>query len=92
MESVQSVPDLEQVVQQLDQLIAEMMSLRRRVAALSGVSFPPGHSVRELECFGMWADREDMRQRSSREWLEQLRAQRNTEVRPSRVWVQQQKH
>ena len=32
-------------------------------------------SVRETEYFGMWADREDMRGLSSREWLKSLRAQ-----------------
>ena len=35
-------------------------------------------SVRETEYFGMWADREDMRGLSSREWLKSLRAQQWT--------------
>ena len=30
-------------------------------------------SVREADYFGIWADREDLKDRSSREWLEDLR-------------------
>ena len=66
---------IEDVVQQIDQLIAEMTSLRGQVAALSSPPIHPGRSVREAEYFGMWADRKDMRGLSSREWLESLRAQ-----------------
>ncbi len=36
---------------------------------------PLERSVRDAEYFGMWADREDMRGLSSREWLERLRSQ-----------------
>ena len=35
----------------------------------------PRRSVQEAEYFGMWADRQDMRGLSSREWLENLRKQ-----------------
>jgi hypothetical protein len=33
-----------------------------------------GSSVRDSEFFGIWADREDMVGKSSREWLEHLRS------------------
>jgi hypothetical protein len=34
----------------------------------------PNRTIKDTEFFGMWADREDMAGRSSREWLENLRA------------------
>ena len=71
-------PQVEHIVQEIDRLIAEMTRLRREVAALSDAAVPPGHSVREGEYFGMWADRPDMQGRSSREWLQDLRAQQWT--------------
>ena len=67
-------PQVEHIVQEIDRLIAEMARLRREVAALSDSSAPPDRSVREGEYFGMWADRPDMQGRSSREWLQDLRA------------------
>jgi hypothetical protein len=32
-----------------------------------------GRSIRDAEFFGMWADRKDMADQSSRDWLENLR-------------------
>jgi hypothetical protein len=66
------------IVQEIDRLIAEMILLRDRVSALDEPPARQGRSVRESEYFGMWADREDMRGLSSREWLERLRAQQWT--------------
>jgi hypothetical protein len=45
------------VVQEIDRLIAEMTTLRRRVSALGSQPVRPDRSVREAEYFGMWADR-----------------------------------
>jgi hypothetical protein len=36
-------------------------------------------SVRETDYFGMWADHPDLENRSSREWLEELRQQQWTQ-------------
>jgi nicotinamidase-related amidase len=69
---------VEHIVQEIDRLIAEMAQLRMHVAALSDTPAPPDRSVREGEYFGMWADRPDMQGRSSREWLQDLRAQQWT--------------
>lgn len=66
---------VQHIVQEIDRLIAEMTVLRGRVSTLSSPSVRSDRSVRETEYFGMWADREDMRGLSSREWLESLRAQ-----------------
>ena len=66
---------IQQILQEIDRLIAEMAFLRSQVAALSNASASEGRSVRQAEYFGMWADREDMRGRSSRAWLENLRSQ-----------------
>ena len=74
----QSLPQVEQIVQELDRLIAEMARLRGQVAALGESSSSPGSSVREGEYFGMWADRPDMQGRSSRDWLQDLRARQWT--------------
>jgi len=71
-------PQVEHIVQEIDRLIAEMARLRREVAALSDASAPSDRSVREGEFFGMWADRPDMQGRSSREWLQDLRARQWT--------------
>jgi hypothetical protein len=71
-------PQVKHIVHEIDRLIGEMTRLRREVAALSDASVPPEHSVREGEYFGMWADRPDMQGWSSREWLEDLRAQQWT--------------
>ena len=66
---------IQQILQEIDRLIAEMAFLRSQVAALSNVSASESRSVRQSEYFGMWADREDMRGRASRAWLEDLRSQ-----------------
>ena len=66
---------IQQILQEIDRLIAEMAFLRSQVAALSSASVSETRSVRQAEYFGMWADREDMRGRSSRAWLEDLRSQ-----------------
>ncbi len=75
MNTFETSSQIQQIMQQLDRLIDEMTILRRQVAALSNVSMSAQPSVRQAEYFGMWADREDMRGRSSREWLEDLRSQ-----------------
>lgn len=69
---------IEQVVEEIDRLIAEMAALRNQLVHLSQAPTSPPHSVRDADYFGMWADREDMRGLSSREWLENLRARQWT--------------
>jgi len=66
---------IKNVVQEIDRLIVEMTVLRSQLTFLSRGSVNQTRSVRDAEYFGMWADREDMRGLSSREWLENLRAQ-----------------
>ena len=78
MKSLKSTTQIERIVHEMDRLIAEMGHLRNQVAALSSSPAQPGRSVREAEYFGMWADRQDMHGRSSREWLESLRARQWT--------------
>ena len=68
---------IEHIVQQIDRFIAEMTAFRSQLASLSA-SVRRVHSVRDTDYFGMWADREDMRGLSSREWLENLRARQWT--------------
>lgn len=77
MNSIAETNTMQRLISDLDHLIGEMLQIRRRVAALNN-----GHqteqtfsSVRDAEWFGMWADREDMQELSSREWLTQQRAQ-----------------
>ena len=68
---------IQDIVQEIDRLITEMMTLRNQVSALD----PPSQhdrSVQEAEYFGMWAERQDMHGLSSREWLKSLRAQQWT--------------
>ncbi len=63
-----------QVIQELDRLISEMSTLRVQISRLDLPSLP--RSIRNAECFGMWANREDLpASASSREWLEQWRKQ-----------------
>ena len=73
MNSPEISSQIQQIMQELDHLIAEMTALRRQVAVLGGASTSFQPSVRQAEYFGMWADREDMQERSSREWLEEFR-------------------
>jgi len=73
--TVKNAQDIEQVVQQIDRLIAEMSLLREQIAALNQPAAQGERSVRDAEYFGMWADRDDMAGRSSREWLGTLRAE-----------------
>ena len=75
MNTFETTPQIQQIMQEIDRLIAEMTALRRQVADLRAASTLPDSSVRQAEYFGMWADREDMQGRSSREWLEDLRSQ-----------------
>jgi hypothetical protein len=77
MNHVAELGNVQRIISDIDHLIGEMSKVRRRVAALAsdnqtGKSF---HSVKDAEWFGMWADREDMKGLSSREWLTQLRTQ-----------------
>ena len=75
MTTLETSVQIQQIMQELDRLIAEMTTLRQQVAALSKTTTTSQSSVRQAEYFGMWADREDMQGRSSREWLEELRRQ-----------------
>ncbi|MGH7493852.1 MAG: hypothetical protein ACREOO_15855 [bacterium] len=77
MSSVAKPDSVQSIISDLDNLIDEMLQVRRRVATLAGENQPqPAHgSAREAEWFGMWADREDMQGISSREWLTQARLQ-----------------
>jgi hypothetical protein len=71
MEIVQS----RHILQTLDRLIGEMNTLRSQVlASLEDSSSKTRGSVRDAEYFGMWANREDMPEGSSRAWLEQWRS------------------
>jgi hypothetical protein len=78
MNTLEEESRVEQILQEIDRLITEMFLIRSQVAALSSGSPQSIHSIREGEFFGMWADREDMKKQSSREWLEHLRAQQWT--------------
>jgi len=78
MNAVKAPPQIQDIVEEIDRLIAEMTVLRSQVSALGSPPVRPGLSVRETEYFGMWAEREDMRGLSSREWLESLRSQQWT--------------
>lgn len=75
MSAVEMPPQIQVIVQEIDRLIAEMNALRSHVSSLGNPAVQPDHSVREAEYFGMWADRKDMHDLSSREWLEHLRNQ-----------------
>lgn len=77
MNSIAETENVGRIVSDLDNLINEILQVRRRVAALAGGNQTERTlvSVRDAEWFGMWADREDMQGLSSREWLTQLRAQ-----------------
>ena len=77
MSSVAS-PRIQDILDEIDKLIAEMAALRSRVSALGSRDVPPPGSVREREYFGMWSDRQDMRGLSSREWLDSLRSEQWT--------------
>jgi hypothetical protein len=59
--SVKALPQLQDIVEEIDRLIAEMAVLRSQVSALGSPSAQPERSVRGTEYFGMWAEREDMR-------------------------------
>jgi len=63
---------IQQIVQDIDQLISEMSLLRSQLTEL-GAPANQTASIRNADYFGMWADREDMRGLSSREWLEKQR-------------------
>ncbi|NUO81937.1 hypothetical protein HUU05_17835 [candidate division KSB1 bacterium] len=77
MEAIESLNSPDRLVADIDRLIDEMMKVRQRAAALAAA--PPRdqvfESIRESEGFGIWADREDLQGLSSRDWLNQLRAQ-----------------
>jgi len=75
MSAVKTLPQVQDIVEEIDRLIAEMAILRSQVSVLGSVPAQTARSVREAEYFGMWAEREDMRGLSSRKWLEGLRSQ-----------------
>jgi prefoldin subunit 5 len=75
MDATKAPPQIQDIVDEIDRLIAEMNVLRNQVSALGASPARLDRSVREAEYFGMWAEREDMRGRSSRERLESLRSQ-----------------
>jgi len=76
MNTVETTPQLQQIMQRLDQLIAEMITLRQQVVALSNTTPDSSQrSVQQADYFGIWANREDMQNQSSRAWLEDLRRQ-----------------
>lgn len=66
-------PGVEEIVREIDRLIAEMTALRSQVSALGDSPARLDRSVREAEYFGMWADRDDMRGMTSRQWVEAQR-------------------
>ncbi len=73
MNTLETTPQIQQIMQRLDQLIAEMVVLRQEVNALSNTSTSIQTSVQQADYFGIWAEREDIQDRSSRAWLEDLR-------------------
>jgi hypothetical protein len=75
MSAVTAPSQIQGIVQEIDRLIAEMNALRSHVSSLSNPPVQPGGSVHETEYFGMWADRKDIGNLSSREWLNNLRSQ-----------------
>jgi len=77
MSTTQEVDDVRRIISDIDNLINEIMQVRRRIAALAGGTKDQDapSSVKEAEWFGMWADRQDMQGLSSREWLDRLRAE-----------------
>jgi hypothetical protein len=76
MNSVKEPSQIQMVIQEIDRLIAEMTELRAKVVTLSDTSQKqPEGSIRQTEYFGMWNNREDMTDKSSREWLENLRSE-----------------
>ncbi len=76
MSSIDTV-NIERIMRQIDRMIAEMTTFRSQLASMNA-SAHRAHSVRDADYFGMWADREDMRGFSSREWLEKVRARQWT--------------
>ena len=83
MSAAEAPHQIQDVVREIDRLIAEMTALRSQVSALASRSVTVDRSVREAEYFGMWAEREDMQGLSSREWLERLRSRQWTCQRPA---------
>ena len=75
MSAVKVTRRIQDIIEEIDRLIADMITVRSRVAALGNPPIQSHRSVREAEYFGMWADREDMRRLSSSEWLKNPRSQ-----------------
>jgi hypothetical protein len=57
MNAVKAPPQIQDIVEEIDRLIAEMTVLRGQVSALGSPPVQPDRSVRETEYFGMWAER-----------------------------------
>ncbi len=75
--SAMDTTNVERIIAQIDRMIDEMTAFRSQLASIKARA-RPNHSFRNSDYFGMWADREDMRGMSSREWLEKLRARQWT--------------
>lgn len=66
---------IQTITQEIDRLIAEMMALRQQVLSLEEPVAPPVDSIRKRSYFGIWAERDDFQNSTSREWLERQRNQ-----------------
>jgi hypothetical protein len=66
MNTIETTSQIQQIMQRLDQLIAEMVVLRQQIVVLSSASPLPQISVKQTDYFGIWADRDDMQDRTSR--------------------------
>jgi hypothetical protein len=74
MNSVEENPKVQHILQEIGRLVTEMSQMRSQVAT-PGRSSLQRQSIRESQYFGMWAGREDMQGKSSREWLQKLRSE-----------------
>lgn len=73
MENIEETSRVQHILEEIDRLIAEMTLLKSEVAILGQSSDRAKNSIREAEFFGMWADRQDLIDKSTQEWLDDLR-------------------
>jgi len=73
MNNTEEISKIHNILEEIDRLIGEMTVLKSQVAALNQSRTQKIQSIREADFFGMWADRDDMQGRTSREWLDELR-------------------